>query len=138
VSLASIDSQISSMVDSIAGLRAQVSQKQDEIERLERVIVEIENLQGDYEDSRKCWQDIQLTAKTWKGELADKFDAFRDGELMASFRDVSRNEVQRVLEALERAKGMLVAEIDSCQMQIATKQSSLDRLRADRKKELQS
>ncbi len=138
MSLASIDSQIRSMNSSINGLRGQVLQKQEEVRRLERAISEISGLQGDYEESRKYWKDIDLTAQTWKGELADKFDAFRNGELSASFKDVSQDEVQRVLDALEQAKGMLVAEIDSCQMQMATKQSSLDRLRADRKKELQS
>ncbi|MFP7476923.1 DUF5082 family protein [Terribacillus saccharophilus] len=138
MSLASIDSQIRSMNSSINGLRGQVLQKQEEVQRLERAITEISGLQGDYEESRKYWHDIDLTAQTWKGELADKFDAFRNGELSASFKDVAQNEVQRVLEALEQAKGMLVAEIDSCQMQMATKQNSLERLRADRKKELQS
>lgn len=138
MSLASIDNQIRNTQNSIDGLSSQVTLKQEEVRKLERAITEISNLQGDYEESRKYWHDIDLTAQTWKGELADKFDAFRNGELSASFKDVSQDEVQRVLEALEQAKGMLVAEIDSCQMQMATKESSLDRLRADRKKELQS
>ncbi|MFP7170720.1 DUF5082 family protein [Terribacillus halophilus] len=138
MSLASIDSQIRSLQTSINGLSSQVALKQGEIRELERAISEISSLQGDYEESRKHWQDIDLTAKTWKGELADEFEAFRNGELAASFRDVSHGEVQRVLDALEQAKGMLVAEIDACQMQMAAKQSALERLRADRKKELQS
>ncbi|MFS0559474.1 DUF5082 family protein [Terribacillus sp. 179-K 1B1 HS] len=138
MSLATIDSQIRNMQNSINGLGSQVTLKQEEVSELERAITEISSLQGDYEESRKYWQDIDLTPSTWKGELADKFDAFRNGELSASFKDVAQNEVQRVLEALEQAKSMLVAEIDSCQMQMAAKQSSLDRLHADRKKELQS
>ncbi|SDC36353.1 protein of unknown function [Terribacillus halophilus] len=138
MSLTSIDSQIRSVQSSIDGLSSQVIRKQEEVRQLERAIAEISGLQGDYEESRKYWQDIDLTAKTWNGKLADEFDSFRNGEMLASFRDVSHDEVQRVLDALEQAKGMLVAEIDTCQMQMASKQSSLDRLRMDRKKELQS
>lgn len=138
MSLTSIDSQIRSVQSSIDGLSSQVIRKQEEVRQLERAIAEISGLQGDYEESRKYWQDIDLTAKTWNGKLADEFDSFRNGEMLASFRDVSHDEVQRVLDALEQAKGMLVAEIDTCQMQMASKQSSLDRLRMDRKKEFQS
>lgn len=69
MSLTSIDSQIRSMQTSINGLSSQVALKQGEIRELERAISEISSLQGDYEESRKHWQDIDLTAKTWKGSL---------------------------------------------------------------------
>jgi chromosome segregation ATPase len=138
MSLASINSQIRNTQQSINSLHTQVGLKQDEIDRLNRAITEIEGLQGDYEESRRHWQDVQLSASTWRGELADKFEAFRDGELAASFRDVSETEVERVLDELQQAKSLLVAEVDNCQMQIAYKQSSLDRLHADKKQEMRN
>jgi chromosome segregation ATPase len=138
MSLAAINSQIRNTEHAISNLHTQVGLKQDEIDRLNRAIAEIESLQGDYEESRRHWQDVQLSAGTWKGELADKFEAFRDGELAASFRDVSEAEVERVLDELQQAKSLLVAEVDNCQMQIAYKQSSLDRLHADKRQEMQS
>ncbi|MFP7492920.1 DUF5082 family protein [Terribacillus saccharophilus] len=137
-SIDSLNNQIDNMRDSINGLSSQVNLKQEELTQLERAITEISGLQGDYEESRKHWHDIDLTAKTWKGELADKFDGFRNGELSTSFTKVSQNEVERVLDALEQAKSMVVAEIDTCQMQIAAKESSMERLQKDRDKELQS
>jgi chromosome segregation ATPase len=138
MSLASINSQIRNTQQSINSLHTQVGLKQDEIDRLNRAIAEIEGLQGDYEESRRHWQDVQLSANTWRGELADKFEAFRDGELAASFRDVSETEVERVLDELQQAKSLLVAEVDNCQMQIAYKQISLDRLQVDKRQEMQS
>jgi chromosome segregation ATPase len=138
MSLASINSQIRNTERSISNLHTQVGLKQDEIDRLNRAIAEIEGLQGDYGESRRHWQDVQLSASTWRGELADKFEAFRDGELAASFRDVSETEVERVLDELQQAKSLLVAEVDNCQMQIAYKQISLDRLQVDKRQEMQS
>jgi len=135
VSLHSIELQMSNVHQQIYSLGYQMDQRREDLERLERVISDVELYQQEYDQSKRYWQDPPLTPNTWTGKFADNFQSMREKAIGESYHDVSYVQLNQILHTLVKTRETLRSEIATLESDIQNQEIRLDDLEVMKREE---
>lgn len=136
MSLYSINLQIGRLQNSIYSLNQQLEQKRENLNRLEIVLPELMNGMEEYHQNTSLCTSPELSSNTWRGQLGTAFQNFRTGELVSSYRSISRIRLNRVITNLENEIEILKREIGDLRENISSQQGRLNNLYGQRREEL--
>ena len=125
MSLAWVNSQISSTRRSIEILNSQLDKREEELERLQKASSELSDIQGDFQQNEKLVTLPDLTTTTWHGNLASKYDQFREGELLSSYRELYQGQLGRVLSDISAKISEIQNRIKTLEADIAALERQL-------------
>jgi paraquat-inducible protein B len=110
----------------LAYLQSELSEKKDQLNRLKTCVSELDVLQSEFIQDQKLTKDPVLTATTWKGTLADKFENIRE-DLSYSYKDISQIQLDTAITTIENKIDSINAEIRSLQQSIEAEKDRIER-----------
>lgn len=113
----------------LAALIAQLQLKKEQLRRLTVCAVDLGNLAGDFSQNRSLMKDPELTAKTWKGMLSDKFLEYRD-VMTVQYDDISSVQLTLCRQMLSEKIAQIKLEIMALEASIAAERTRLAAIRA--------
>ena len=105
-------------LSSLSYLRALLAKRRAELARVNTCKTELSGLQNEFFLNQRLVKDPSLTATTWNGVLANKFEDIRE-DLHFSYQDISQTQLNSVLTAVENKIEWLIDEIESIKRRIA-------------------
>ncbi len=85
---------------------------------------------------RANFQKPALPADPWRGELAQNFQSFRQGDLLSSYQAIGKTQFNHVLDRLEHEIMNLEQSISNLYSQITSTNASMTALKERRKEVL--
>ncbi|SIT70669.1 YwqH-like family protein [Edaphobacillus lindanitolerans] len=100
--------------------------KRQQIARLTACRGQLEGKQGEFQANEPKCTEPELTAKTWFGSLADKFDEIRESGIKAPYQDIQGTQFSAAYSAIAAKIAELQAEIASIEAIIAQLRAAED------------
>ncbi|WP_088052492.1 YwqH-like family protein [Virgibacillus dakarensis] len=121
--MSAVGAQLAAIQSLISAYRLRLSEKQEELKRLQRALSELGMNKSDFIESKGICLKPEFTAKTFHGENAEDLDGFRADGLQASFVAVPN-------EQISAAEGKISDQIAIVEKEIASLESTISSLEA--------
>ena len=105
-------------MSSLSYLRALLAKRRAELARVTTCQTELNGLENEFFLNEKLVKSPELSASTWYGALANKFEDIRD-DLGLTYKDISQTQLNTILTAVENKIEWLKNEIESIKRRIA-------------------
>jgi hypothetical protein len=106
-------------------LQSQLTEKKEQVNRLESCTRELENLQNEFVHNRNSIEDPELSPHTWKGQLANAFNEVRE-DISLSYRDLYQMQLTESINIFENKVNTLYSEIQALQFSISQEISRIN------------
>jgi prefoldin subunit 5 len=106
-------------------LQSQLTEKKEQVNRLESSIRELEKIQNEFVHNRHSINDPELSSHTWKGQLANAFQEYRE-DLSLSYRDLYQLQLSEAITIFENKVTTLHYEIQTLQYNISQEVSRIN------------
>jgi hypothetical protein len=106
-------------------LQSQLTEKKEQVNRLESCTRELENLQNEFVHNRNSIEDPELSPHTWKGQLANAFNEVRE-DISLSYRDLYQMQLTESINIFENKVNALYSEIQALQFSISQEISRIN------------
>lgn len=97
-----------------------LAKKKEDLQRITGCETSLQGKQSEFNTSESKCLDPELTATTWQGTHADKFDDIRESGIHASYVEISGNQFSNVFSAISTRISELNTEIASIEQTIAS------------------
>ncbi len=98
---------------------ALLAKKKEDLQRLTACQSSLQGKQSEFNTNEPKCLEPELTATTWQGTHADKFDDIRESGIHTSYVDISGSQFSNVFSAISAKISELIAEIASIEQIIA-------------------
>lgn len=98
---------------------ALLAKKKEDLQRLTACQSSLQGKQSEFNTNEPKCLEPELTATTWQGTNADKFDDIRESGIHTSYVDISGSQFSNVFSAISTRISELNAEIASIEQTIA-------------------
>ena len=99
---------------------ALLAKKKEDLQRLTACQASLSGKQSEFNANENKCLEPELTATTWQGTHANKFDDIRESGIHASYVDISGNQFSNVFSAISTRISELHTEIASIEQTIAS------------------
>ncbi|MCR6096179.1 DUF5082 family protein [Salipaludibacillus agaradhaerens] len=134
--VSSLNNQITNLRSSIYSMNQQVSLKTEEISRLKMALSDLNGYSSEFDSSKKLCLMPELTAKTWFGSLASKFQSFQSGDLQRGYLALSQNQLNNVIANVEEKISTLESSVNQLERNISSHNTRINQLTEQRNQEL--
>jgi cell division protein FtsL len=117
-------------------MNQQVSQKTEEISRLKMALSDLNGYSSEFDSSKKLCLMPELTAKTWFGSLASKFQSFQSGDLLRGYLALSQTQLNNVITNIEAKISTLESSVTQLEQNISSHNTRINQLTEQRQQEL--
>lgn len=131
-----LNSQISSVQWTINSVNARLQQKQEELARLKKAMLQLLDCSDEFLHNKGVCLDPSLSKNTWSGNMANDFKTFKQNELQDSYLSIEEKELQTVISEVETKIAQIKQEILSLENNLSSEQERLNSLREQKRKEL--
>lgn len=107
-------------------LQSELAEKKEQLERLKNCKSELDGYQVEFGQNNYLVKDPDLSATTWKGNLAEKFTDIRE-DMDAAYKDISGTQLDTAITAIENKIANIKAEIQSLQSAISAEIARIER-----------
>ncbi|BCB05831.1 YwqH-like family protein [Bacillus sp. KH172YL63] len=106
-------------------MQAQLTEKKEQVNRLESSIRVLENIQNEFVYNRNSIEDPELSPHTWQGQSANAFNEIRK-DISLSYRDLYQFQLSESINVFENKVHALYSEIQALQYSISQEISRIN------------
>ncbi|MFB6468997.1 DUF5082 family protein [Cytobacillus sp. Hz8] len=112
----------------LAFLYEELRKKQEELKRLQTCQASLQECQEEFLLNEPLCLEPKLSAHTWHGNLARKFDLIREEEILSNYRNLENNQLNQAFSTLSNKIQDVQNEIAALEVAI---QNEIARMRAE-------
>lgn len=135
--LYSINTELMEMQRLIGSYQLQISNKRENINRLENALTELELIRDDFGETEDECSKPAFTSKTFHGNQAKNVTSLKNEQLKYSFTMIPGEQITKAAEKIREKIKLLQEEIGSLQSNISSCESQKQTLN-DRKEEVKN
>lgn len=124
-----VSQQINNLQSFIRTMQAELAQKEMDLRRLKNAQSNLIWDQGEFHRRVNIIQNPELPSNPWRGELAEKFQSFRQVDILSSYKEIAATQLDNALTRLEQEIRALEQSIRYLQGQIAAANASISNLK---------
>lgn len=99
-------------------LRENLSNKQNDLERLRDCKRELKAYQQEFREYERFCVSPDLSAKTWQGKLAQAFDELRNDGILVSYQNLENTQLNHIITLLSQKIQDIESELSSLKASI--------------------
>ncbi|MBP1970606.1 prefoldin subunit 5 [Virgibacillus natechei] len=135
--LYSINTELKEVKRLVGSYQFQISNKREDLDRLERALTELELTKGDYYETEDECSKPEFTPKTFHGDQAKGLTSLKEEELRPSFALISEEQITKAVEKIREQIKLLQEQIGNLGSSITSLESQQRSLNA-RKQEVKN
>ena len=118
VSLASINTQLANVEAQIAEVKLKLEEKEEELRRMKEAQGDLISNKNDFFGEVEICLEPEFSTKTFHGQNADDFDAYRRIILKESFREIPVKQIGDAIAKMQEKINELIEEIEALEAEI--------------------
>lgn len=131
-----INSQITSTQNYLYSLNAQLEERRQKLERLALVLTNLYDGKNDFQQNENLCLTPDLSATTWRGNIAQQFQNFRENEVQSGYYSISVKQLGMVIYLLNEKIREIKQSIIALRMDISSQKTELNHLGEQQSREL--